>query len=222
MGGRKSGELASKVAVDTLRKQFHYYCPSLPENPSWPEVKRSLKMLTVLIKEWMDKINGEIFALGREESHANNMGTTVVMLHIRHGFAVAAHVGDSRIYRIRENDGQQQITEDHSFINRQLRRNLMTVEEARRSTQKNIVTRALGTREMVETDVQVIQVRDGDVFLLCTDGLSDLVENDEIEEIMLNNLEDIENAVNTLIDLANARGGKDNITVVACQVFDSD
>ena len=222
MGGRESGELASKLCVDTLRKQFHYFCPSLPEDPNWDEVKRSIKMLTVLIKEWMQRINGEIYDLGRQESHSNNMGTTVVMLHIRHGFAVAAHVGDSRIYRIREGEGQQQVTEDHSFINRQLRRNLMTPEEARHSKQKNIVTRALGTRDTVETDVQVIQVREGDIFLLCSDGLTDLVDNDEIEEIILNNVEDLEHATNTLIDLANARGGKDNITTVLCQVFDLD
>ena len=98
----------------------------------------------------------------------------------------------------------------------------MTPEEARHSKQKNIVTRALGTRDTVETDVQVIQVREGDIFLLCSDGLTDLVDNDEIEEIILNNVEDLEHATNTLIDLANARGGKDNITTVLCQVFDLD
>ena len=220
MGGRKSGEVASKLAVDILRQHFHYYAPKVPQGAPWEELKRSVHMITTLLRDWLQKINHQIYELGRQEAKKGNMGTTVALLHLHGPFGILAHVGDSRVYRLREDEGIVQFTEDHSLVNEQLKRRSITEEEARHSKQRNIVTRALGTRPNVEPELQVIEVEDGDVFLLCSDGLTDLVADDEIEEIALNNAEDLDRAIGLLIDLANARGGKDNITIVIAQAFD--
>lgn len=220
MGGRKSGEVASKLCVDILRKHFHYHAPKYRPTDSPEEVKRSITMLTTLLSDWIQKINHEIYQLGCQEAKQGNMGTTLVLLHLYASHGILAHVGDSRIYRIRDDEGIRQVTEDHSLINQEIKRKKITAEEAKLHTRKNIVTRALGTRPQVEPDIQVLEVEEGDVFLLCSDGLSDLVSDDEMANIVLNNIEDLDFALGTLIDLANARGGKDNITVLVAQAFD--
>lgn len=220
MGGRQSGEVASKLCVDILRKHFHYYAPRTPADAGWEEVKRSITMITTLLHDWVRKINAEINQMGRQASKKGNMGTTVVLLYLHHNFGVVGHVGDSRLYRFREDEGLTPVTEDHSLVNQQLRRNQITAEEALASSQRNIVTRALGTRPDVEPEIQVIEVEDGDIFLLCSDGLTDLVVDEEIGSVLHNNLENLDMAVKNLIDLANARGGKDNITIVIAQAFD--
>ncbi len=220
MGGRKSGEVASKVCVDTLRKHFHYYAPAKQPGASWDDIKRSIAMVTTLLRDWIQKINSEIHKLGQQESKVGNMGTTVVLLYMYDRFGVIAHVGDSRLYRYREAEGMRRLTDDHSLVGQEVKKGNLSEEEARTSSKKNIVTKALGTRPTVEPDIQVIEVKDGDVFLLCSDGLSDLVVAEEMGNIVCNNLEHLDQAVDSFIDLANARGGKDNITVIMAQAFD--
>lgn len=217
MGGRLSGEVASKIAVETIRKHFTYHTPSLSDSPSFEEVKQALQMLTTLMGDWIKGINRELFRLGRQESERRNMGTTIVVFHLMYEYGVFAHVGDSRIYRFRD-DAIDRVTEDHSFLNRQVKANLMTEEEAARSDKKNIVTRALGIREDVGVDIRVQKTRPGDIFLLCSDGLTDLVEDALIRDLVLNSGDDLDHACRSLVDLANARGGKDNITVVLARV----
>jgi protein phosphatase len=149
------------------------------------------------------------------------MGTTIaVFLATDEGCAIG-HVGDSRVYILR-GDKVFPMTQDHSLVNEQVRAHLITEEEARKSVYRHIVTRALGMREVVEVDTQAVVLRHGDVLLLCSDGLYDLVENEMIQQVLLDSRNDLKNAAHNLIDLANAKGGEDNITVVLVQAVGPD
>ena len=143
------------------------------------------------------------------------MGTTTTALLIHQKEAIVAHVGDSRIYLLRESE-MQQLSEDHSLVQEQYRAGLISAEQAKNSRFRNIITRSIGFEDDVDVDMMVLQTEPGDVFLLCTDGLTTLAEDKEISEIILKNSR--ETAGQTLIDLANSRGGNDNITVVLVYV----
>ena len=142
------------------------------------------------------------------------MGTTCISLLVHGDHAIVGHVGDSRAYLIR--DGQVwQLSEDHSLVNEQVRAGLLTEEEAKHSRLKNIITRSVGFEEDVLVDVVGVETRSGDKFLLCSDGLSNLIDTDEIRDAVVRT--DVAQVPDLLIQLANSRGGDDNITVVAVQ-----
>jgi protein phosphatase len=144
------------------------------------------------------------------------MGTTVVALLVRSGKASVAHVGDSRAYLLR--DGQmRQLTTDHSLVMEQVRRGLMTLEEAERSSMQNIITRALGSEETAEPDVQDVELAPGDIFLLATDGLSKLVKDQRLHEITCS-APSLDQACDELVAAARAAGGDDNITCLLVQI----
>ena len=142
------------------------------------------------------------------------MGTTCISLLVHGTKALIGHVGDSRAYLVREGDVHQ-LSEDHSLVNEQVRAGLLTEEEARHSRLKNIITRSVGFEEDVLVDVIGVETRPGDKFLLCSDGLSNLMTNEEIRDALLQN--DLDAVPEKLIQLANERGGDDNITVVVVQ-----
>ena len=144
------------------------------------------------------------------------MGTTVISLVVRDNQAFFAHVGDSRAYLVR-GPLIQQISEDHSLVNEQIKAGMITPEEAKHSRYKNIITRSVGFEEEVQVDVMGVVAEPGDVFLLCSDGLANMVEDRELHEAVQAsaNLADVPKR---LIDLANERGGDDNITVIVVQV----
>ena len=142
------------------------------------------------------------------------MGTTCISLLVHGTKALIGHVGDSRAYLVREGDVHQ-LSEDHSLVNEQVRAGLLTEEEARHSRLKNIITRSVGFEEDVLVDVMGVETRPGDKFLLCSDGLSNLMTNEEIRDALLQN--DFDAVPEKLIQLANERGGDDNITVVVVQ-----
>ncbi|MCX7767047.1 MAG: protein phosphatase 2C domain-containing protein, partial [Candidatus Sumerlaeia bacterium] len=141
------------------------------------------------------------------------MGTTIVVLYILDDLALIANVGDSRCYLIRQHTITQ-LTTDHSWINEQLQKGLISVEEVRQHRWRNIITRALGSKRQVEIDLNRHPIKPGDYFLLCTDGLTSLVEDEEIQKIITQEKSDIEIACEKLVALAKKRGGPDNITVV--------
>ena len=144
------------------------------------------------------------------------MSTTVSALLIRAGFAFAAHVGDSRVYRVRRRSVLQ-ITEDHTLINYKVKHGLMTPEEAERASGKNVITRAVGHKDYVQVDTADVDVAAGDRFLMCTDGLHGyLRSDDELLELIAD--DPIEAGAHAAVGLANQRGGKDNITVLAVEV----
>ena len=143
------------------------------------------------------------------------MGTTAVILLFRRGMAYLAHVGDSRGYLIRGGEITQR-TEDHSWVNEQIKAGLITPETAKHHRFRNIITRSLGFQEEVEIDTQVLRAEPGDLYLLCSDGLSNLVEDDEIREMLVE--KSFQETLRMLVEVACQRGGDDNITAVIARV----
>ena len=155
-----------------------------------------------------------VHSLAEVEIEKMGMGTTISALLVIKDFALTGQVGDSRVYYVR-NERAVQLTEDHTLINWQLKEGLITPEEAIKAKNRNVITRAVGSKDYVQVDVQSFPVREGDKFLLCSDGLYEYLNTNEIAAILENDPED---AVITLIDLASNRGGKDNITAVVVSV----
>lgn len=211
MGGHQAGEIASRMAVDIISAEFVDGIASLSTD--------SPKVEPAFVKSALDavkKANRNIFEKGESNPNYRQMGTTVLFLALYREEVVMAHVGDSRIYLIRQG-AIEQLTEDHSFIYEQLKANLITPEEAKNSYFRSMVTRALGVRGDVKVDLGIRKVEEGDLFLLCSDGLSDFSEDDEILQTVLCHRENLTDAAQALVDLSNGKGGKDNITVVLAE-----
>jgi protein phosphatase len=217
MGGRDYGEVASSLAVSTFNTYFKKYFPESFKGRSRDSDGLLEDMLRNLLDGWAREINSAVHNLGLIDARYREMGTTLAFLYHQVDFVALVHVGDSRIYRWRDPE-MRQVTEDHSFINSQLKARLITPEEAAMSSHKNIITRAVGTRPVVKPEVRFLDAKEGDVFLLCSDGLSDLVSGDDMGACLARNGVDLHRAVDELVDLANERGGKDNITVVLARV----
>lgn len=221
MGGRDFGEVASSLFVSTFRSYMKKYFPESVRERTRGDKSGVAEHLLTLFDTWFRSVNEVVYTFGDLDRKYREMGTTVAVLYHQADFAIVGHVGDSRVYRLRSGK-LKLLTEDHSFINTQLKAKLITPEEALRSNHRNIITRAIGTRAMVKPTLQVRSAKQGDIFLLCSDGLSDLVLDERIEEIMLDSPDDLDGTVAALIDEANARGGKDNITVVLGRVASGD
>lgn len=142
------------------------------------------------------------------------MGTTVVVAAFRASKLYVAHVGDSRLYRLRENT-LSRLTEDHSMVQELLRQGLITPEEARTSSTRNLVTRALGVDATVRPDVQEYSVQTGDVYLLCSDGLNDVLTDGDIQRMLIDYGANLEETIQKMVMVVNAKGGPDNVSVVA-------
>src|SRR5215472_9581905 len=196
MGGHSAGEVASRMAVDVISRVYY---------------ERGGDAASALKTSFLEA-NREIHQSSTEVQGRSGMGTTCTALVLRNGTALAAHVGDSRLYLIRS--GQIYLmTEDHSAVMEMVRRGLLTREEARHHPDKNVILRALGSHPEIEISTwdEPFPTRAGDRFLLCSDGLYDLVEDKEIMEVVL--ASDSRSACAGLITLAKERGGYDNITV---------
>jgi protein phosphatase len=209
MGGREFGEVASEMAVDMMARHIE---DDLPSSLFRLERADQGTMAVNLLDEWIRHVNAEIFSLGQRDDRYREMGTTLVAALILDRQCVMAHVGDSRGYRFAP-QGLEQLTEDHSFVNSQVKLGAITAEEARESAARNIITRAMGTSEKVKPDIQVHDLSAGDRILLCTDGLSDMVTDEQVVEILTPGAP-LEESARELVDAANRAGGKDNITVI--------
>lgn len=198
VGGLRAGDEASRLAVVTTRDTF---------NSEWsPDVRYTLEQAIA-------RANSAVFAKGQEPAFSG-MGTTIVGCVLRHGQLTIAHVGDSRLYRLR--DGVLlPLTADHSFVQDQVRLGVLTEEEAQSHPQRHLISRSLGTRPTVEVEMRQLGLHDGDRLLLCSDGLYDLVAEDNIVAALGLPLRD---GCRRLIDLANEAGGSDNITAVLVAV----
>ncbi len=210
MGGQAAGEEASQQAVETVHEMVKAGLSrsSTPTTPVGGSVRPGAS-LSRLLESAVQAATYMVFGLAELDRSKAGMGTTLsAMLGTRTG-AILAQVGDSRIYRVR--DGiTVQLTEDHTLINWQIQNGLITEEEAKTSKQKNVITRAVGNKDYVQVDILEIDVEPGDVFVLCSDGLHGYLNLDEIDSIVSLGPDA---AVQAFLDLANARGGKDNITV---------
>ena len=198
MGGHKAGEVASETAAQTIRA-----CAVKMHG-------REISIKTAL--KWVRQANQIIYRMANEKPECMGMGTTMTFLYFMNKHALLAHVGDSRCYRIR--DGRiMQLTKDHSLVAELVRIGEITPEQARNHPYRNIITRALGTDDYVAVDAQDIPVEENDVYLLCSDGLSNYLEEDELLHAVQN--QPSYALCDHLVQIALDRGGRDNITVVA-------
>ncbi len=204
MGGVKGGSVASLTATEVISDYLDkFFCEDTQE-----------KDIPAIMVSALEKANDEIYVQGATEE-LFGMGTTCDVVIVKDDHVYCVHVGDSRTYRIRD-DKVVQITEDHSMVQEMVRRGELTPEEAQHHPNKNFITRALGVNSQVHIDYIESDFKDGDVILMCSDGLSNYVEESEFLEV-LHEYED-ENITEKLVSLANEKGGGDNITVtVICK-----
>jgi len=218
MGGHAAGEVASGIAVREMREFFELTGKD-PE-ATWPfKDDRSRSYDENRLVTAIKLCNARIMEVSEQDSTKKNMGTTCVSLHFteRNGEvrAYVAHTGDSRGYLFRENR-LKRITIDHSLVEEYLRLGKITAEEAKTFPQKNIILRALGQQKIVDVELNAFQPQPGDIFLLCSDGLSGMV-SDEMMQAILQKTSGLDAAAKKLIDTANANGGIDNVTVILAQ-----
>jgi protein phosphatase len=215
MGGHASGEVASKMAAETISE--FYQRTRDDEDVTWPyKMDRSLSYVENRLVCAIKLANLRIFETSCRDIRYKGMGTTIVSTLVVGDKVYVGHVGDSRVYRIREG-GIQQLTRDHSLLeDYKEAKPDMTEEEERNFPHKNVITRALGMRETVQVDIRAHQIKSGDVYLLCSDGLSGMVPDDQISQIT-GNAKSLERAVAELVDAANRNGGTDNVTTLMLQ-----
>lgn len=204
MGGHVGGQVASRLAVEAVQQLVTENLPQIKSKEVPQLMADALRAASKRIHE-ETSVNPEL----------SGMGTTVTALLIYEKEAIVAHVGDSRIYLARAGE-LQQLSEDHSLVHEQYKAGLISAEQAKNSRFRNIITRSIGFEDDVDVDMMVLKIESDDVFLLCTDGLTTLVEDREILEVIKNNSQ--KKAGQKLISLANSRGGYDNITVLLVYV----
>jgi protein phosphatase len=213
MGGHAGGEYASQIAVTSVEEVL----VNIRDERNISDNGRATRDMLIQEKlKYAIRLAGKrIFERAQEDSEFRGMGTTALVLFIDDRRGYVAHVGDSRAYRMRS-DTVVQLTEDHSLVNEQIKAGLINRDAAKSHKLRNIITRSLGYQEEVEIDTQVIEIERGDYYLLCSDGLSNLVEDHEMLELL--NSSPFQEAARNLVDLANKRGGDDNITAVLARV----
>ena len=205
MGGHQAGEVASKLAVDVITRHI---LGTLAEASAGNGAFESK-----MIGDALQLANRAIYELARQQPEYAGMGSTVVVTVFHGGKLWVGHVGDSRLYRFR--DGLlEQVTLDHSVVQELVSRGLVTAEEARLSVNKNLVTRALGVDAAVVPDVGEQALNDEDIYLLCSDGLNDVLADGDIEMMLIEYGRNLEAAARRMVDIANERGGPDNISVI--------
>lgn len=216
MGGHASGEVASQMAVDTLREFFRSTAAD-PE-ATWPyKMDKALGYEENRLITGIKLANLRIFEAAQKDARLHSMGTTVVGILVVEDGVLIANVGDSRVYRIR--DGKlDQLTSDHSLLNDYIKMKRLSDEEIENFPLKNVIVRALGMKSTVKVDTILDRPEIGDVYVLCSDGLCGPASDQEIQRI-IGSHQDLETAVNKLIECANEHGGPDNITVVLAKVM---
>jgi len=217
MGGLNAGEVASSMTVHLLMDELRAYAEgeSVIEHGLTESVGLPLKVQ--IVKKAIEKANSSVFHVSQTQPHCEGMGTTIVVSMFYDNKVTIGHIGDSRVYRFRDSK-LEQVTKDHSFVQELIDKGLYTKEEARASSKKNVVTRALGVAPQVEPEVHEYKVKPGDVFLMCSDGLTDLVGDSDIEKTFQELGSNLSTTAGHLVEVANASGGKDNISVVLIRI----
>lgn len=201
MGGHSCGEIASRAAVeyisDFMTRDSKRFMP-----------KESCE---VELRKLVEDTNSAVYQKSLERPEVNGMGTTLTMAVVVNTTITVAHVGDSRLYMVRDGS-MQQVTEDHSYIEELVRKGSLTREEAEKHPRKNVITRAVGCTPELEVDILSLEMKKNDIFLLCTDGLTNMLDEDEIYDTAKGNKPEV--ACEQLIEAAKKHGGEDNITVI--------
>ena len=211
MGGHAAGEIASRIAVDSISE---FILHTKEDDGTWPHAyDEHYTRTTNRLMAALRMANQRVLEAMKKDARLRGMGTTVVACMADDEKMSVAHVGDSRAYLIRE--GQlSRITNDHSWVFEQVQAGMLTEAEAEKHPLRNVITRALGGALQVTPDASEISAQKGDVFLLCSDGLTGMVPENEILRVMTANASDLQKACQQLIDAANERGGLDNVTAV--------
>jgi PPM family protein phosphatase len=212
MGGHKAGDLASCTALKAITEYFAQERQWSDDEPGMTE-EDLVKMEELLCQEAIEYANNVIYEKANESSDLNGMGTTIVLLKIVHGCAIVAHVGDSRIYRIQDEEIFQ-LTKDHSRVQELIDQERISAEEAERYPLKNVITRALGGAPTVKVDTASFSLGRSDVFVLCTDGLSGVLNESEVLDLVSSNPGDPEESCHRLVQSTLDRGAPDNVTVI--------
>ena len=210
MGGHRSGEVASRIAVQSIDGEL---MRALTETPLASGVDDDGTEAVYLALNTVAQANTQVYQSAQTNPEHTGMGTTLVLALFAASSVTIAHVGDSRAYRLRDSH-LERLTHDHSMVEEAVRKGMFTLEEARRNFGKNIITRALGIEPDVDIDVQQFKLRAGDIYLLCSDGLTDRVNDADLQTVLWEFRSNLDEAVRHLIALANTRGGHDNISVV--------
>lgn len=217
MGGYNAGEVASGIAVKTVLELVSEAC--LREERNTVEPETGMMRQTIVLRDAIARANKIIHQTAKSQAQCEGMGTTFVACLFFDNRASIAHVGDARLYRLRKKKFEQ-ITLDHSLLQELVDRGFYSQEEAQRSTNRNYVTRALGVEPVVDVEIQEVDVQPDDVFLLCSDGLPDMVEDDDIHLTISTFSANLETVGKQLIQLSNDQGGKDNISVILAHVLE--
>jgi PPM family protein phosphatase len=217
MGGHRGGDIASSMTVDTIIDVLQQKLPDIESGEV--DDASGYSMESICIQDAVITANDIVYKTAEANPEHKGMGTTIVVLQFYNNSFSLAHIGDSRCYRLR-NDEFEQITKDHSLLQELIDRGFYTPEEAKNSMNKNLVTRALGIDPVVVPDIQEDIVLKNDIYLLCSDGLTDLVEDPDIYYTIKEFSDNLEEAAKQLITKANQKGGKDNISVMLCRIDD--
>lgn len=215
MGGYNAGEVASGIAVKTVLELVTEACNREERDGVEPET--GLMRQSIVLRDAIMRANKIIHQTAKSQPQCEGMGTTIVACLFFDNRVSIAHVGDSRLYRLRRNR-LEQITMDHSLLQELVDRGFYSPEEAARSTNRNYVTRALGVEPRVDVELNEVEVEVGDVFLLCSDGLCDMVDDEDIHLTISTFSANLDVAGQQLIKLSNDHGGKDNISIILAQV----
>ena len=214
MGGYNAGEVASGIAVRTVLELVSEGCSR--EHREALEPESGMMRQTILLRDAIARANKIIHQTAQSQPQCEGMGTTIVACLFFDNRMSIAHVGDARLYRLRQ-DKLEQLTMDHSLLQELVDRGFYSQEEAQRSTNRNYVTRALGVEAMVQVEIQENEVQPDDVYLLCSDGLPDMVEDEDIHLTISTFSANLQTVGQQLIQLSNEQGGKDNISVILAQ-----
>jgi protein phosphatase len=212
MGGHAAGEIASKVAVESINE---FVClTGGDEEITWPfGLDENISYDGNRLKTAIRYANRKVLEATKEKSEYEGMATTVCAVLVDDRVANLAHVGDSRVYLMR--DGElSQLTSDHSWVNEQIQSGVISPDQARTHPLRNVVTRALGGKPDLQVDMQQHKAKDGDILILCSDGLTTMIPDEDIARVVREAGGDVEKAAQALVASANAKGGEDNITVL--------
>ena len=218
MGGYNAGEVASGMATSLIASGL---------SKSWTKdvLKKldrdaAMALSQSMLQAQVKLANTAIFEAAQKDPQCAGMGTTLVACMFYDNFITVGHIGDSRLYRMR-NDALEQVTRDHSLLQEQIDSGLISKEDARSSHNKNLVTRAVGIDPDVDAEVHSYDVQDGDIFLLCSDGLNDMIEDDEIQMTLIALRSNLELTAQQLVQAANDAGGRDNVSVMLVRIMKS-
>ncbi len=218
MGGYNAGEVAAELAIKTVMNLVHDGV--VREHRGQVDPESGLMRQSIILRNAVSRANKIIWQTAQSQPQCKGMGTTIAACLFYDDRVSIAHVGDSRVYRMR-GDQLQQLTLDHSLLQELVDRGFYSPEEAQRSTNRNYVTRALGVESTVEVEIQEDTVQTGDIYVLCSDGLTDMVEDEDIHLTISTFNANLQTVAEQLVELANENGGRDNVTVTLADIKSS-